>query len=89
MWVYVAILLGLNRLGRLKLSLDRFPQDPSLGLSQVGRVAVGAFWVYIVAWAISMLPGRSGNTRLVLSLTVFVFGVLVFFASLWRLHRSS
>jgi hypothetical protein len=87
-WVYVEILLGLNRLGRLKLSLDRFPQDPSLGLSQVGHVAVGAFWVYIAAWAISMLPGRSGSTRLVLSLAVFVFGVLVFFASLWRLHRK-
>jgi hypothetical protein len=87
-WVYLAILLGLNRLGHLRLSLDRFPEDPSLGLSQVGRVAVGAFWVYIAAWAISMLPGRTGTARLAMSLTVFTFGVIVFFASLWRLHRK-
>ena len=87
-WVYVAILLGLNRLGHLHLSLDRFPEDPSLGLSQVGRVAVGAFWVYIAAWVVSLLPSRSGGLRLILSLTVFVFGLIVFFASLWRLHRK-
>ena len=87
-WVYLAILLGLNRLGHLKLSLDRFPEDPSLGLSQVGKVAVGAFWVYVAAWVISLLPGRTGGPRLVMSLTVFISGVVVFFASLWRLHRK-
>lgn len=87
-WVYLAILLGLNRLGHLRLSLDRFPEDPSLGLSHVGHVAVGAFWLYIAVWAISLLPGRIGSARLIMSLSVFILGVLVFFASLWRLHRK-
>jgi hypothetical protein len=36
-WVYLALLLGLNRLGRRTLSLTAFPEDLSLGVGEVGR----------------------------------------------------
>src|SRR5215212_8861115 len=37
-WVYLTLLLGLNRLGRRTLSLTAFPQDLSLGLGEAGRL---------------------------------------------------
>jgi hypothetical protein len=45
-WVYLALLLGLDRLGRRTLSLTAFPEDLSLGLGEVGRLAFTAFWIY-------------------------------------------
>ena len=48
-WMYVVLLLGLARLGRRKLSLGAFPEDPSLGLAAVGRLAYTAFWIYTAA----------------------------------------
>ena len=87
-WVFLAILLGLDRLGRQKLSLDRFPEDPSLGLSEVGRLAFGWFWVYAAAFALFLLPGRSDAFRLSLSIGLFVLGIGAFFASMLRLHRQ-
>jgi hypothetical protein len=49
-WMCVVLLLGLARLGRRKLSLEAFPQDPSLGLAAVGSLAHTTFWVYTGAW---------------------------------------
>ena len=36
-------LLGLDRLGQERLSLDPFPQDTSLGLAPVGSLAFTGF----------------------------------------------
>jgi hypothetical protein len=35
-WVYLALLLGLNRLGRRTLLLTAFPEDLSMGLGRSG-----------------------------------------------------
>jgi hypothetical protein len=87
-WVYLALLLGLNRLGRRPLSLTAFPQDLSLGLGEVGRLAFTAFWIYGAGFAPVLVVNLTYPLRLLLSLGLFLLGVLVFFACLQGLHRQ-
>jgi hypothetical protein len=86
-FMYMVLLLGLHRLGSVQLSLRAFPEDRSLGLSSVGHLAVTAFWIFVAA-SIPILLVNSGDAlRLALSLAVFLTGIGIFFASIWRLHR--
>jgi hypothetical protein len=87
-WIYVVLLLGLGRLGRRKLSLPAFPQDPSLGLASVGRLAYTAFWIYTAASVPILLVNAGDPTRLTMSLAFFLTGLAVFFVSLWGLHTQ-
>jgi hypothetical protein len=87
-WVYLALLLGLNRLGRRSLPLTSFPQDPSLGLGEVGRLAFTAFWIYGAGFAPVLVVNLAYPLRLLLSLGLFLLGVLVFFGCLQGLHRQ-
>jgi len=87
-WVYLALLLGLNRLGRRTLSLTAFPEDLSLGLGEVGRLAFTAFWIYGAGFAPVLLINLAYPLRLLLSLGLFLLGVLVFFGCLDGLHRQ-
>lgn len=87
-WIYLVVLLGLRRLSRLPLSLETFPEDPSLGLAPVGRLAYTAFWIFVAA-SVPILVVNAGYTaRLVLTFGVFVVGLVIFFASVWGLHRQ-
>ena len=81
-WVYLALLLGLHRLGRRTLSLTAFPEDLSLGLGEVGRLAFTAFWIYGAGFA-PVLVINFANP-----LGLFLLGVGVFFACLQGLHRQ-
>ena len=87
-WVLCVTFWGLRRLGQHRLSLTAFPEDPSLGLSSVGRLAYTAFWVYAAAAAPILLVNIGEPIRLVMSLCVFLSGVILFFASLLGLHRQ-
>ncbi len=87
-WVYLALLLGLSRLGRRTLSLTAFPEDLSLGLGEVGRLAFTAFWIYGAGFAPVLVINLAYPRRLLLSLGLFLLGVLVFFACLQGLHRQ-
>jgi hypothetical protein len=87
-WVYLALLLGLNRLGRRTLSLTAFPQDLSLGLGEVGRLAFTAFWIYGAGFAPVLVVNFANPVGLLLLLGLFLLGVLVFFACLQGLHRQ-
>jgi len=87
-WVYLALLLGLNRLGRRTLSLTAFPEDLSLGLSEVGRLAFTAFWIYGAGFAPVLVINLANPVRLLLSLGLFLLGVLVFFGCLQGLHHQ-
>jgi hypothetical protein len=87
-WVYLALLLGLDRLGRRTLSLTAFPQDLSLGLGEVGRLAFTAFWIYGAGFAPVLLINLAYPLRLLLLLGLFLLGVLVFFGCLQGLHRQ-
>jgi hypothetical protein len=87
-WVYLALLLGLSRLGRRTLSLTAFPQDLSLGLGEVGRLAFTAFWIYGAGFAPVLVVNFANPLGLLLLLGLFLLGVLVFFACLQGLHRQ-
>src|SRR5215207_1848088 len=87
-WVYLTLLLGLDRLGRRTLSLTAFPQDLSLGLGEVGRLAFTAFGIYGAGFAPVLLITVSNPVRLLLSLGLFLLGVLVFYGCLHGLHRQ-
>jgi hypothetical protein len=87
-WVYLALLLGLERLGRRTLSLTAFPEDLSLGLDEVGRLAFTAFWIYGAGFAPVLVINFAYPLRLLLSLGLFLLGVLVFFGCLQGLHQQ-
>ena len=87
-WVYLALLLGLHRLGRRTLSLTAFPEDLSLGLGEVGRLAFTAFWIYGAGFAPVLVINFANPLGLLLILGLFLLGVGVFFACLQGLHRQ-
>jgi hypothetical protein len=87
-WAYLVLLLGLNRLGRRTLSLTAFPQDLSLGLGGVGRLAFTAFWTYGAGFAPVLVVNLANPLGLLLSLGLFLLGVGVFFGCLQGLHHQ-
>ncbi len=87
-WVFLVVLLGLNRLGRRALSLRAFPEDLSLGLGEVGRLAFTAFSVYAAGFAPVLVVNLGNPLRLAMTLGLFLLGVLAFFGSLGGLHRQ-
>jgi hypothetical protein len=87
-WAYLALLVGLYRLGRRTLSLAAFPQDLSLGLGEVGRLAFTAFWIYGAGFAPVLVLNVTNPLGLLLILGLFLLGVGVFFACLEGLHRQ-
>jgi hypothetical protein len=87
-WTYLQLLVGIDRLGRVPLALDVFPQDRSLGLSSVGSLAFTGF-VILFAAAIPILVTSSYNVLTVtVSLLVVAISVAMFFLSMGRLHRQ-
>jgi hypothetical protein len=87
-WTYLQLLVGIDRLGRVPLALDAFPEDRSLGLSSVGSLAFTGF-VILFAAAIPILVTSSYNVSTVaVSLLVVAIGVAMFFLSMGRLHRQ-
>jgi hypothetical protein len=87
-WAYLALLLGLNRLGRRTLALTAFPEDLSLGLGEVGQLAFTAFWIYGAGFVPVLLVNLASPLRLLLSFGLFLLGVGVFFACLQGMHRQ-
>jgi hypothetical protein len=87
-WTYLQHLVGIDRLGRVPLALDLFPQDRSLGLSSVGSLPFTGF-VILFAAAIPIHVTSSFNLSTVaVSLLVVAISVAMFFLSMGRLHRQ-
>jgi hypothetical protein len=85
-WVYLAILMGLNRPGRHHLALDPFPQDRSLGLGPLGSLASTGLVLLFAAAVPVLLVASDEPFTLILSLLIVATSVLVFFLSMWRIH---
>jgi hypothetical protein len=87
LWVYLALLLGLHRLGGDDLAGATFPQERSLGLRPVGDLALTAFWIFAAA----IVPVLVFTTRTIgdvlLHLGILVAGVAALLVSMGRLHR--
>jgi hypothetical protein len=87
-WTYLALLAGVNALGRFRLSLDPFPQDRTLGLGPVGSLALTGFWLVLAA-AIPLIVVAADNLATVsMSLAVVGVSTALFFLSMFRLHRQ-
>jgi hypothetical protein len=87
-WTYLALLAGVNALGRFRLALDPFPQDRTLGLGPVGSLALTGFWLVLAA-AIPLIVVAADNLPTVsMSLAVIGVSTALFFLSMFRLHRQ-
>jgi hypothetical protein len=87
-WTYLALLIGLDRLGRGRLSLDTFPQDTSLGLAPVGSLAFTGF-ALLLAGALPIAVSNADDlSTVVVLLVVLGVSVALLFLSMWRLHRQ-
>jgi hypothetical protein len=88
LWVYVAILADIDRLGGLPIVLDRFPQDRTLGLERIGSLASTGLGLLLIASVPVLLAGSDEPVTLALSLAVVIGAVGAFALSMWRLHRQ-
>ena len=87
-WLYLAILVEIDRLGRRPLALDSFPHDRSLGLERLGWGASIGLGLVLIAAAPVMLAASDEPVTLSISLTIVASAVAIFFLSMWRLHRQ-
>jgi hypothetical protein len=87
-WIYVAILTDINRLGELPLVLDRFPQDRTMGLGHIGSLASTGLGVLLVAAVPVLLLAADEPITVAIGLTLVVGSVGVYALSMWRLHRQ-
>ena len=89
LWTYLAVLIGLDRLGRRKLRLDdAFPADPGLGLTPVGALAFRVFLIFVAGFLPLLVVSFVNPVYLILDLVLFAPGVALFVLSLYRLHRQ-
>ncbi|PFG39618.1 hypothetical protein ATJ97_2129 [Georgenia soli] len=87
-WVYVALQLGLIRLGRGHVTLRDYDGDRTLGLQPVGRLAFTGFWLILGSVGPVVLTGLSDLPVTLVGAGVLVAAVALFFLSLSDLHRQ-
>lgn len=85
-WVYISILVDVDRLGRRPLPLDLFPQDRTLGLGGLGRLASTGLALLLVAAAPVLLAGGDDPVTVGTALAVVALVVAAFVLSMVRLH---
>jgi hypothetical protein len=87
-WVYLVLLIGLDRLGQSRLTLDPFPQDRTLGLRPVGGLAFLGFWIITLGTVPVLLLVTRTVTDVIPVLAILLSGLAVFFLSLYLIHRQ-
>lgn len=87
-WVYFTVQLGLNRLGRGRLTLRGYRGDRSLGLEPVGAVAFTGFWMLLGTVTPLVLTGGADPPSVLVGSGVLLVGIGLFFWSLRGLHRQ-
>ena len=87
-WVYLAILVDLDRLGRQSITLEGFPEDRTLGLEKVGSLASTGLGLVLAAAVPILLAGSDEPVTLGISLATVAATIAVFVLSMWRLHRQ-
>jgi hypothetical protein len=87
-WVYLTVLLDLDRVGRRPLSLMGFPEDRTLGLEDVGALASTGLGLLLIASVPVLLAGADQPVTFGISIAIVAFAVIVFVLSMWRIHRQ-
>lgn len=88
LWCVGTLLVGLDRLGRMPLRLVPFEEDRSLGLRPLGSIAFAAF-VLLTVLVLPLMATQWRDPRgAIMNLLFYLVGVVLVFASLYRLHRQ-
>jgi hypothetical protein len=87
-WVYLALQIGLNRLGRRHLSLEIYRGDRSLGLRPVGILAFTGFWMLFGSVGPLVLTNLTDLPGVLVGIAVLLIGVGLFFLSLRGMNRQ-
>ena len=88
-WVYLRILIDIDRLGRRPMALDAFfPQDRTLGLEKIGSLASTGLGIVLIGAVPVLLAGSDEPVTLGISLVIVAASVGTFLLSMWRLHRQ-
>jgi hypothetical protein len=87
-WVYLRILVDIDRLGRRPMALDAFPHDRTLGLEKVGSLASTGLGLVLIGAVPVLLAGSDEPVTLGISLVIVAASVGIFLLSMWRLHRQ-
>lgn len=87
LWTYTSLALGLDRLGRARLSPHTGHIDRTLGLRPLGRVAFTGLWMVLVLLMPLVLTGLPGLVGVSIGALVLAGALACFFLSLLRLHR--
>ena len=85
LWVYSAVLLGLDRLGRAPLRLRPFVADPSLGLKPFGSLGLQALALVVLA-TVPSIPWSIQDPRALVVGGAAALAIALFFLSAYRLH---
>ena len=87
-WVYLTVLVDLDRLGRRALSLHGFPEDRTMGLEDVGSLASTGLGLLLIASIPLLLAGSDQPVTFGISIAIVALAVAIFVLSLWRIHRQ-
>lgn len=87
-WVYVTILVGLNRVGRHPLTLTGFPEDRTLGLRSIGTLASAGLGFLLIAAAPVLIAAGDEPVTLAIGLGIVGIALAAFVASMWPLHQQ-
>lgn len=90
-WAYLTTLRGIHKIGTSQLELRRYYKDRLLGLKPIGSLSLNLAAVYFgaigLSMAISFIAGSILNPVVVVFFIGFiVFGLLMFFLPLQRIH---
>jgi hypothetical protein len=87
-WVYLALQLGLDRLGRGHLTLRPYSGDRTLGLEPVGGLAFTGFWMLFGAVTPIVLTSSADLPTVIVGSIVLAIALSLFFLSVRGLHRQ-
>ncbi len=87
-WAYFAVLVGLHRFGRMRLNLQSYWVDLSLGLRPLGSLALRITFVMAGVFLPFLFFGLTDARALIAVLALTALGVVLFFLSLNQLHRQ-
>jgi len=87
LWVYVAMLVDIHRVGRMRLTLLPFEEDRSLGLRPLGAVAFSTFLIVTAVFAPVLVYSATGPRRLAAGVGLYLGATALILAALYRLHR--
>lgn len=90
LWTFFVTLWGLHRLGREKLLLRPYYEDPMRGLRPLGQMSVSATMVYFGAIALVLIPvlfAPQPPLYLAFLLVLVICGAMLFVLPLLGIHR--